>query len=126
MRYGMPYRGSKNQIAKWVIEHLPKKENLYDLFGGGGAITHCACESGKYTQIYYNDCNQLVVKAFDMAIHGKFRNENRWISHDDFFKLKDTDYYVACCFSFGNNLRSYAYNKETEQLKKAMHYSVFF
>ncbi|MBQ1392381.1 MAG: DNA adenine methylase, partial [Lachnospiraceae bacterium] len=125
MRYGMPYRGSKNQIAKWVIENLPKKENLYDLFGGGGAITHCACESGKYTQIYYNDCNQLVVKAFDMAIHGKFRNENRWISHDEFMEKRRTDPYVAFCFSFGNNLRSYAYNKENEVIKQEIHKNYF-
>ena len=126
MRYGMPYMGSKNQIAKWVIEHLPKKENLYDLFGGGGAITHCACESGKYTQIYYNDCNQLVVKAFDMAIHGKFRNENRWISREEFNASKDKDPYVAFCFSFGNDLRCYCYSEKTEKLKKALHYAICF
>lgn len=121
MRYGMPYMGSKNQIAKWVIENLPKKENLYDLFGGGGAITHCACESGKYTQIYYNDCNQLVVKAFDMAIHGKFRNENRWISREEFNASKDKDPYVAICFSFGNDLKSYCYSKDKEPVKKELH-----
>lgn len=61
-----------------------------------------------------------------MAYNGEFKDEKRWISRDDFFKLKDTDYYVVCCYSFGNNFRTYSYNKETEQLKKAMHYSVFF
>lgn len=126
MRYGMPYMGSKNQIAKWVIENLPKKENLYDLFGGGGAITHCACESGKFKHIIYNEYNQLVAKAFDMAIHGKFRNEKRWISRKDFHKLKNKDPYVAICFSFGNNLRSYCYSEKTEKLKKALHYAICF
>ena len=62
--------GSKNQIAKWVIEHLPKKENLYDLFGGGGAITHCACESGKFENIIYNEKNELVFNGFKMAVGG--------------------------------------------------------
>lgn len=33
--YGMPYKGSKNSIAKWVLENLPPAETLYDLFGGG-------------------------------------------------------------------------------------------
>lgn len=61
-----------------------------------------------------------------MAFNKEFKNETRWISRDDFFKLKDTDYYVACCFSFGNNFKGYAYSKEIEQFKKAMHYSVFF
>ena len=23
MRYGLPYKGSKNQIAKWLIDQLP-------------------------------------------------------------------------------------------------------
>ena len=126
MRYGMPYMGSKNQIAKWVIEHLPKKENLYDLFGGGGAITHCACESGKFKHVIYNEKNELVFNGFDMAIHGKFNNENRWISREDFNKLKNKDPYVAICFSFGNNLRCYCYSKQIEKLKKALHYAICF
>ena len=126
MRYGMPYMGSKNQIAKWVIEHLPKKENLYDLFGGGGAITHCACESGKFKHVIYNELDPLTFKAFDMAIHGKFNNENRWISREDFNKLKNKDPYVAICFSFGNNLRNYCYSKQIEKLKKALHYAICF
>lgn len=29
MRYGMPYQGSKNSIATWVVEQLPKnKEDI--------------------------------------------------------------------------------------------------
>ena len=126
MRYGMPYMGSKNKIAKWVIEHLPKKENLYDLFGGGGAITHCACESGKFKHVIYNELDPITFKGFDMAIHGKFNNENRWISREDFNKLKNKDPYVAICFSFGNNFKSYAYSKDIEQFKKALHYAICF
>lgn len=126
MRYGMLYMGSKNQIAKWVIENLPNKENLYDLFGGGGAITHCACESGKFENIIYNEKNELVFNGFDMAIHGKFNNENRWISREDFNKLKNKDPYVAICFSFGNDLRSYAYSKDKEKYKKALHYAICY
>ena len=111
--------GSKNKIAKWVIENLPKKENLYDLFGGGGAITHCAYESGKFKHVYYNELDPITFKGFDMAIHGKFNNENRWISREDFNKLKNKDPYVAICFSFGNGLRSYCYSKQIEKLKKS-------
>lgn len=118
--------GSKNKIAKWVIEHLPKKENLYDLFGGGGAITHCACESGKFKHVIYNELDPLTFKAFDMAIHGLFENEKRWISREDFNKLKNKDPYVAICFSFGNNLRDYCYSEKTEKLKKALHYAICF
>lgn len=126
MSYGMPYMGSKNRIAKWIIDNLPPAEHFYDLFGGGGAISHCALLSGKYKYVHYNELNPLIVKAFTMAINGDFKDEKRWISREDFFKLKDTDPYDALCFSFGNRCVSYAYGKEIEPLKKALHYAICF
>lgn len=126
MNFGLPYQGSKNKIAKWVCDILPNANTLYDLFCGGGAITHYASLNLKYNNYIVNDLNSLCIKGLKMAFNGEFKNEKRWISCDDFFKLKDTDYYVACCFSFGNNFKSYAYSKDIEQFKKAMHYSVVF
>ena len=32
MRYGVPYKGSKNQIAPWVLSVLSSAENFYDVF----------------------------------------------------------------------------------------------
>ena len=124
MNFGLPYKGSKNKIAKWVCDILPNANTLYDLFVGGGAITHYASLNLKYNNYIVNDLNSLCIKGLKMAFNGEFKNEKRWISREDFFKLKDTDYYVACCFSFGNNFKGYAYSKEIEQFKKAMHYSV--
>ena len=46
--YGLPYMGSKNFIAKWVIDHLPAVDTFVDLFAGGCAVTHATIESGKY------------------------------------------------------------------------------
>jgi site-specific DNA-adenine methylase len=43
--YGMPYQGSKNRIAEDIIDFLPKRKVLVDLFGGGGAISDCASQS---------------------------------------------------------------------------------
>lgn len=34
MRYGLPYKGSKNAIAEWIVEQLPEGDVLVDLFGG--------------------------------------------------------------------------------------------
>ena len=42
MRYGVCYKGSKNQIAEWIYSHFPKADNFYDLFAGGCAITQRA------------------------------------------------------------------------------------
>lgn len=127
MSYGMPYVGSKNKIAEWIINQLPKAKHFYDVFGGGGAISHCAVLSRKYEVVHYNELNSLICKAFKMAVNGEFKNEKRWVSREEFKKLKDTDPYVALCFSFGNNpFKNYAYSPENEQFKKAVHYSIMF
>ena len=124
--YGLPYKGSKDKICEKICSLFPIKENFYDLFMGGGSITHYQLLQNQYKNYYANDFNPLVVKAFDMAIHGKFKNETRWISHEEFDKLKNVDPYVAFCFSFGNDLKSYAYGKEIEPYKKALHYLIVF
>ena len=127
MRYGIPYMGSKNRIAEWIIDNLPPAKHFYDLFGGGGAIAHCALLSGKYEHVHYNELNPLIVKAFKMSVNGEFKNENRWISREDFYKLEDTDPYVSLCFSFGNNSdKGYCYSREIESTKKALHYAICF
>ena len=124
--YGFPYMGSKNKLAKRIVSILPKREHLYDLFCGGCAITHRAMEISKYNHIHINDINPLCTQLFHDALNGKYENEDRWISRDDFHRLKNTDPYVACCFSFGNNFRTYAYSPEIEPKKKALHYAIFF
>ena len=124
--YGLPYKGSKDKICEKICSLFPIKENFYDLFMGGGSIIHYQLLQNQYKNYYANDFNSLVVKAFDMAIHGKFKNETRWISREEFDKLKNVDPYVAFCFSFGNDLKSYAYGKDIEPYKKALHYLIVF
>ena len=126
MNYGLPYKGSKNRIAKKILDVLPAAPVLYDVFCGGCAITHAAMLSGKYSRVVANDINGMIPHAFETAITGGFRNEDRWISRDDFQKLYKTDPYVAICFSFGNNLHEYCYARELEPYKRALHYAIFW
>ena len=126
MNFGMPYMGSKNSIAQKIVDFLPRAEHFYDLFGGGGAITHCAYLSNHYKYIHYNELEPLVYKGFQMAINGEFKDEKRWISREDFNALKDSEPYVAICFSFGNCLKRYMYNENVEPIKKAFHYAICF
>ena len=126
MNFGLPYKGSKNRIAKKILEVLPPAPVLYDVFCGGCAITHAAMLSGKYSRVVANDINGMIPHAFETAITGGFRNEDRWISRDDFQKLYKTDPYVAICFSFGNNLHEYCYARELEPYKRALHYAIFW
>ena len=126
MRYGLPYKGSKSRIVDELLTVIPPAEHFYDLFCGGCAVAHAAMLSGKFGTVHINDINPMMPEAFIKAINGGFGNEDRWISHEDFFRLKDTDPYASICFSFGNDLKSYCYARELEPYKKAMHYAVFF
>ncbi len=126
MNFGLPYKGSKNRIAKKILDILPPAPVLYDVFAGGCAITHAALLSGKYSRVVANDINGMIPHAFETAITGGFRNEDRWISRGDFQRLYKTDPYVAICFSFGNNLRWYCYARDLEPYKRALHYAIFW
>ena len=124
--YGLPYAGSKSRIAHWIIDILPRGRLLIDAFAGGCAITHRALLSKKWQTIIANDINGKYPQLFFDAVHGKYRDERRWISREDFERLKLQDAFVACCFSFGNNLRHYMYHKDIEPYKRALHYAIAF
>lgn len=126
MKYGLPYKGSKNKLAERIVRLLPKRTHLVDLFCGGCAVSHAAMVMGKYKHIHINDINWMCPTLFIDAINGKYNNESRWISREDFFRMKDKDPYVAVVWSFGNNMRDYLYSREIEPLKKAIHYALFF
>ena len=122
----MPYKGSKNKLAERLINLFPKADNFYDLFCGGCAVAHAALLSHKYKTVHINDIEPKVVDLFIRATRGEFKNETRWISHEEFDRLKSSDYLVACLFSFGNDFCSYLYSKDIEPMKKAAHYAILF
>ena len=123
-KYGLPYTGSKSRIAHWVIDHLPRGRVLIDAFAGGCAITHRALLSQKWKTIIANDINGKYPQLFADAMRGKYRDEKRWISREDFERLKSKDAFVACCWSFGNILQRYMYSQGIEPYKRALHYAI--
>lgn len=127
-RYGIPYMGSKSKIAEWIVSYFPNKHNFYDLFCGGCAITHCAMHKRMFKNYFINDIKSEMPKLFIDCINGKYNNEKRWISKEEFDRLKGNgDPYIDICFSFGNNWRKgYAYSKDIEPFKKAFHYAIVF
>lgn len=97
--FGIPYKGSKSKIAEEILVELPMGKRLVDLFGGGFAITHCALVnySYKWEKFVYNDINPLLEPLIKDAINGKYNPETfdyKWISREDFYRLKETDGYV--------------------------------
>lgn len=124
--YGMPYQGSKNRVIAWLCQNLPGGDTFVDLFCGGCSVTHYMMTQGRYRHYIINDINPMLPRTFLGAIHGLFHDERRWISREQFFELKGSDPYVSICFSFGNNMSDYLYNKDLEPYKRACHYAVVF
>ena len=86
-------------------------------------MTHAALVSGKYKTVIANDLYDDGIELFCNAIKGKYKNEKRWISRDDFYRFKDSDVYVRLCWSFANNGRDYFYARCLEPWKKALHFA---
>lgn len=126
IRYGLPYMGSKNVIVPYLIKSIPNADNFYDLFAGGCAVTHGMLLQNKFKHYVINDLNAGITQLFLDAINGKYKDEKRWISREDFKRLMSTDMYVAMCWSFGNKGTTYLYGEYIEPWKKALHYARMF
>lgn len=113
-KYGLPYMGSKNKIAKKIIDALPSAEYFVDLFGGGCAMTHCAMESGKYKKFIVNDINDAP-KLFKACIEGELKGYSTIPTREE-FKESD-DMVVKLVNSFGNGGTSNAYGRNIEKYK---------
>lgn len=127
MRYGLPYKGSKNSICEWIVDNLPPADTFCDLFCGGGAVTHRAMLTGKYKSFIMNDLDARLAPLFKECVAGLHTIDNHpeWISRKDFFRLKDKDAYIALVWSFGNNGKDYLYSRDIEHIKRAYHAAVF-
>ena len=125
--YGVSYQGSKNKIAAEVVYNIPSAPLLIDVFAGGGAITHAALLSHRFSSILANDYDCGALQLFYRASHGliDFKEERkRWVSREDFKRLKDTDPIVRYNWSFSNGGRDYLYSKEREPYKRAYHFAL--
>jgi hypothetical protein len=130
-KWGCPYMGSKEKIAQSICLALPKADRLYDLFGGGFSISHCAASifKHKWKSIHYNEIKSDIVELVQDAIAGKYSYDNfkpEWISRERFFAEKDTNAYIRICWSFGNNQKDYLFSPKIESYKKSMHQAVVF
>lgn len=112
--WGMPWIGSKSDIAWQVVNAIPKGETFVDLFFGGGAITHAAMVSKRWDNFIANDILGTP-DIFLKAVRGELKGYDRFVSRAD-FKASD-DIVVKMLWSFGNDLKSYLWSPENERLK---------
>ena len=123
---GLPYQGSKKKIGKKIVEIIKQNfgttKPIYDIFGGGGAITAECILNG--LEVHYNDLDNDITNAFERVIS----QDREWIktlivSRTEFFEIKakenktTDDFLKLLVNSFGNKKASYMYNKEISDLK---------
>lgn len=123
-RYGLPYKGSKNKIADWVVDCLPPADCFVDLFCGGCSITHAQLVRGHYKRYIANDINGELPRLFLDAAHGRLDLDYRWVSREEFDAIKDADIVTRLCYSFGMSGKNYIYGKNNEDFKHAYHQAV--
>ena len=123
---GLPYQGSKKKISKKIVEIIKQNfgtdKPIYDIFGGGGAITAECILNG--LDVHYNDLDKDITNAFERVIS----QDREWIktlivSRDEFFEIKakenktTDDFLKLLVNSFGNDKKSYLYSKGVSDLK---------
>ena len=123
---GLPYQGSKKKISKKIIEIIKQNfgttKPIYDIFGGGGAITAECILNG--LEVYYNDLDKDITNAFERVVS----QDREWIktlivSRTEFAELKakenktTDDFLKLLINSFGNQKNYYLYSKEISDLK---------
>lgn len=128
---GIPYMWSKRKIAKEIVEHIkkenPKAKYFYDIFWGWWSIAFEAIRQG-FSKVYYVDLDRWMCNLME-KIKTSIPTDWYWrLDREEFHKIKDREdaYSVAMsiCWSFGHDRSSYAYSRELEGWKKALHYAV--
>ena len=123
---GLPYQGSKKKISKKIVEIIKQNfgtdKPVYDIFGGGGAITAECMLNG--LEVHYNDLDGTVTSMFQKVVsEDRDYLKTLIISRDEFFEIREKenktvdDNLKLLVNSFGNNKRNYLYSEEFSDLK---------
>ena len=123
---GLPYQGSKKKISKKIVEIIKQnfgtEKPVYDIFGGGGAITAECMLNG--LDVHYNDLDRTITDMFQrvLATDREFL-KTLIVSREEFFKIREKenktvdDELKLLVNSFGNDRKTYLYSRKFSDLK---------
>ena len=123
---GLPYQGSKKKISKKIVEIIKQnfgtEKPIYDIFGGGGAITAECLING--LEVHYNDLDRTITDMFQKVVsEDRDYLKTLIISRDEFFKIREKenktidDELKLLINSFGNDRKTYLYSRKFSDLK---------
>ena len=131
---GLPYVGSKKKISKKIVEIIKQNfgtdKTVYDVFGGGGAITAELMING--IDVVYNDLDKTITDMFNRVLN----QDREWIktlivSRDEFIEIREKeiktvdDELKLLVNSFGNNRKDYLYSKQVSDIKYNLAIEIF-
>ena len=125
-KYGAAYQGSKSKIADEIISKLPSRKYFIDAFSGGGALAHCAFESGKFEHIIANDLQtkDILESHFLWTPEQHLEFQKKWVTKEEFEQTDNL--YIKTCWSFSNNRKAYIYSKACYEYKRLLHNAICF
>lgn len=123
---GLPYQGSKKKISKRIVEIIKQNfgtdKPIYDIFGGGGAITAECILNG--LEVHYNDFDETITSMLQKVVsEDRDYLKTLIVSRDEFFKIRDKenktidDELKLLVNSFGNGRKTYLYSRKFSDLK---------
>ena len=123
---GLPYVGSKKKISKKIVEIIKQNfgtdKTVYDLFGGGGAITAELLINNM--NVVYNEIDKSVCDMLStVLVEDRDWLKTLIISREEFMAIRKKDIKSVddelklLVNSFGNDRKSYLYSKELSDLK---------
>lgn len=131
---GIPYMGCKRQLSERIVDFIlaenPNCKYVWDLFGGGGAMSFEFMQRPQIEQVVYNELDAGVVALLrDIQENGITEKYHCWVDRATFHEHKNgNDWFagfVKTCWSFGNNVKKgYLFSEEDERLKKPLHLAI--
>ena len=118
-RFGLPYKGSKSRIWRWLLQRIPACETFYDLFAGGCSVGHMMGHFGRCEKVVFNDVNRMPLKLFRMAISRQLPPPV-WMSSEEFRERNKAGDPLSLLFSFGSDARTYFCSKAFEPWQREL------
>ena len=123
---GLPYQGSKKKVSKKIVEIIKQNfgtdKPVYDIFGGGGAITAECLING--LEVHYNDLDETATSMFQKVVsEDREYLKTLLVRRDEFLKIREKenktvdDELKLLVNSFGNDRKTYLYSRKFSDLK---------
>ena len=125
---GLPYVGSKKKVSKKIAQIIAQNfgtdKTVYDLFGGGGAVS-LEMKLNGFNEVHYNELDEMTVAAFKAAMYEDFDVRDLIATREEFFEIRDSEHdgiyeLKLLVNSFGNDRRSYLYSKINSEQKTSL------